>query len=111
MLGTYVWRGAETRYLTAFAYDEFDITTGQVGFDQAKVLISEFGFLQVIGGPARALWYPGCSVKLANNFGFTFYHANTTTLNRLEMFSFLATLDAAGTAGKLCLHYYAPPIV
>jgi hypothetical protein len=110
-LGTYTWRGAETRYLEAFAYEEVTVGAGQAAFNVTNVGLAEFGFLQVVGGPIRALWYPNCTVALTNNFGFLFFNLATTSLNRLEMKHFLATLDANGSSGKLAIHYYAPPVV
>lgn|SRR5262245_47632628 len=110
-LGTYTWRGAETRYLQAFAYEEVAVGAGQASLTQSLVDIAEFGFLQVVGGPIRALWYPGCSAALANNFGYLFFNLANTTFNKLEMREFLATIDANGVSGILAMHYYSPPVV
>ena len=56
--GTYVWQGSHTRYLKAVDYEHITVTGGQVGFDTAKVAGAEFGFVQFLNGPIRALWFP-----------------------------------------------------
>jgi hypothetical protein len=110
MIGTYTWRGAETRYLAAFDYEEVVVGAGQAHLTLAKVALAEFGFLRVDGGPIRALWYPGGSAALSSTYGVLFFANSSTTLNKLEMREFLATLNAGGAAGLLQIHYYAPPI-
>src|SRR5215475_11407864 len=98
MIGTYTWRDSATRHLAAFAYEEVAVGAGQAHFNSTLLELAEFGFLQTMGGPIRALWFPNCSSVLTSSVGYTFFNADNTTLNRNEMRHFLATLDASSFA-------------
>src|SRR5262245_22171225 len=111
MLGTYTWRDAATRHMAAWTYEEVAVGAGVAQFTSDLLELSEFGVLQVMGGPVRALWYPGCAAQLTSSFGFTYFNAAIDILNRNEMRNFRATLDASSfaTPGVLSIHYYIPP--